>query len=227
MFREILAAINGHQPREILVDFEQGAINAIDAVFPNAITNGCVYHLCSNIWKNIQRHGLQVQYGADEELGLHLRMLSALAFLPPQDVVEGFDTLCAEIRGRFEDLADVLEYFEDTYVGHFQHNAPRWRPMFPNELWNMFERTHKELPRTNNNVEGCVSSTFSACHPNFWRFIGVLKREESVVRVGILQELGGHPPPPQRRRYADSAARILCRRLCKSPDNSIPTSHWT
>jgi len=57
MFREILAAINSHQPREILVDFEQGAINAIDAVFPNA-----------NIWKNIQRHGLQVQYGANEEL---------------------------------------------------------------------------------------------------------------------------------------------------------------
>ena len=33
--------------------------------------------------------------------------------------------------------------------------------------------------------------------------------DESLVRAEIAQVLGGYPAPPQRRRYADSAVRIL------------------
>ena len=40
-------------------------------------------------------------------------------------------------------------------------------------------------------------------------FLDVLKKEESIIRVKILQNQGGHQPPPQRRRYADCNQRIL------------------
>ena len=36
-----------------------------------------------------------------------------------------------------------------------------------------------------------------------------MKQEEGIVRAGVLQNQGGHPPPPQRKRYADNHARIL------------------
>ena len=36
-----------------------------------------------------------------------------------------------------------------------------------------------------------------------------MKQEEGLVRAGVLQIQGGHPPLPQRRRYADNHARIL------------------
>ena len=36
-----------------------------------------------------------------------------------------------------------------------------------------------------------------------------MKQEEALVRTGVLQNQGGHPPLPQRRRYADNHARIL------------------
>ena len=36
-----------------------------------------------------------------------------------------------------------------------------------------------------------------------------MKQEEGLIRAGVLQNQGGHPPPPQRRRYADNHARIL------------------
>ena len=49
---------------------------------------------------------------------------------------------------------DLLDYFEDTYIGRYRLNAPRRPPMFPSALWNMYHRTDDELPRTNNNVEG-------------------------------------------------------------------------
>ena len=36
-----------------------------------------------------------------------------------------------------------------------------------------------------------------------------MKQEEGLVRAGVLQNQGEHPPSPQRRRYADTHARIL------------------
>ena len=76
----------------------------------------------------------------------------------------------------------------------------------------MFNRTDNELPRTNNSVEGWHRSfqcNLSACHPTFWKFVELLKKEEAVVRVKMLQCLGGHQLPPQRPRYAACADRIL------------------
>ena len=76
----------------------------------------------------------------------------------------------------------------------------------------MFHHTDDQLPRTNNAVVGRhrgFQAHVSACHPVFWKFLKVLQMEETVVRVGILQNEGGHEPPPQRRRYVDCNQRIL------------------
>ena len=104
--------------------------------------------------------------------------------------------VCIEIRTNFGNVADELPaYFEDTYVARFRLNARRNNPIFSIELWNVFHCTDAELPRTNNNVEGWYLSFqghLSSCHPSFWKFLQVLKNEESVIRVDILQQLGGH-----------------------------------
>ena len=85
---------------------------------------GCFYHLCSNMWKRIQQSGLQERYINDPEFALHLRMISALAFLPPNDVQNSFDQLAALICNQYGNGADgVLGYFEDHYVGRFRVNA--------------------------------------------------------------------------------------------------------
>ena len=65
------------------------------------------------------------------------------------------------------DADDILDYFEDTYMGRFHHNAPRRESLFPIEIWNMFNRTDEELPRTNNAVEGWhrgFQANVAACH---------------------------------------------------------------
>ena len=100
----------------------------------------------------------------------------------------------------------------DNYVGRFRVNAAGGIPTFPIDFCYMFHRTDGELPRTNNAVEGWhrgFQAHVSACHPVFWKFLEVLQKEETVVRVGILQNEGGHEPPPQRRRYVDCNQRIL------------------
>ena len=58
----------------------------------------------------------------------------------------------------------------------------------------MFYRTDDEFPRTNNGVEGwhrVLQAHASACHPAFWKFLEVLQKQETVIRVGNLQNEGG------------------------------------
>ena len=150
---------------------------------------------------------------ADEEVALTIRMLAALEFVPPNDVIDLFDTFADYSRDVYgQDLEDMLDYFEDNYISRFRHNAPRKRPAFNIETWNMFHRTDNELPRTNNTVEGShrgFQSHVKTCHPSFWKFIVIMKQEEGLVWAGVLKNQGGHAPLPQRRRYADNHARIL------------------
>ncbi|CAF0866108.1 unnamed protein product [Didymodactylos carnosus] len=43
-------------PRSVLIDFEQGALNAFEAVFPGIDVKLCHFHFGQNIWKRIQKH---------------------------------------------------------------------------------------------------------------------------------------------------------------------------
>ena len=140
-------------------------------------------------------------------------MISALAFLPPGDVIDGFEELSDTIRELYNDTVDdLLQYFENTYIGKFRRNAPRRPPLFPIDLWDMFHRTDNELPRTNNSVESWHRSFqvhLSSCHSVFWRFLWFLQNEENMVRVSIIQQLAGHPDPQPRQRYLDCNRRII------------------
>ena len=102
-------------PMSILLDFERAAMNVAETRLPNSNVTGCFFHLSSNIRKRIQ--SLQDRYNNDEVFALNLRMISAIAFVPPDDVIESFDILTDELRSQFGDaLEDLLQYFEDTSV---------------------------------------------------------------------------------------------------------------
>ena len=47
-----------------------------------------------------------------------LRMLSALAFVPPNNVIRYFELLIDEFRNNFDNESDdLIDYFENTYIG--------------------------------------------------------------------------------------------------------------
>ena len=177
--RELFNRLNdfGNQnPVDLLVDYEKAAINAVQNINNRIQVKSSFYHLSSNVWKRIQQFGLQQRYNddQDQEFALNLRMLCATAFLPPAQVIEGFENLAGNLRNLYDDEVDeLLEYFEDNYVGRFRRNAPRRPPLFALDLWNMFHRTDDELPRTNNSVEGwhrSFQAHVSSCHPVFGSF---------------------------------------------------------
>ena len=93
-------------------------------------------------------------------------MIAASVVLPHQDVINSFEELCVVTRNQYDGDADeMLNYFEGTYIGRFRRNAPRCPLLFPNELWNMFNRTAVELPRTNNNIKAWYKVYNQMFHP--------------------------------------------------------------
>ena len=61
-----------------MIDFEIAAINAAAATFDGTEMKGCFFHLCLNLWKRIQRSGLQQKYIDDAEFANTLIMIAAL-----------------------------------------------------------------------------------------------------------------------------------------------------
>ena len=188
-----------------MADFESSEINTFQN--RNIEVQGCFYHLFANIWKHTQHLGLFQRYNQEEEFALHvIRMLPALAFLPAGDVIEGFEELVDTIRVLYNDVADdLLQYFEDTYIGRYRRNAPRRPPLFAINLWNMFNRTDNSVEGWHRSFQGHVS----ACHPVFLKFLSLLQKEENMIRISIAQHFAGHPGPPPRQPYFELSRRIL------------------
>ncbi|CAF1512237.1 unnamed protein product [Didymodactylos carnosus] len=87
-----------------------------------------------------------------------------------------------------DDYQDILNYFEDTYIGRLRPNNTRCQPTFSIELWNMHTRTTQLSMRTNNSVEawhhriGCV---FQCAHPTLGSFLQkLIRRERERERLG-------------------------------------------
>lgn len=120
---------------DILVDFERGAINTIQNYFQNVEVKRCFYHFCSNVWKHIQQIGFRQRYNEDQGFVLYLRMLCALAFLLPNDIVQGFEDLVDLIKANHNNnVEDLLEYFEENYISRYRQNAPQHIAIIPIEL---------------------------------------------------------------------------------------------
>ena len=178
----MLTLTNAASPTSVLIDFEKAALNAFENIHPNADLTGCFFHLCKNIWRKVRNSGLQRRYQDEDDFSLYVLMIMALAFVPETDLETAFDALFNDIRIQYNnDMDVVLNYFEDNYMGRLRRNGRRDNPLFVPSLWNMYGRTRDELPRTNNNVEAWhrgMQSHINACHPNFWKFLNVLKKRK-------------------------------------------------
>lgn len=200
-------------PVSIMTDFEKAAMNAFRKVFPQATQRGCFFHMSQCIWRKIQGCGLQSRYINDSKFALHVRQLAALAFVPEEDVLRSFEELIQSeyFIENYDDLQEVIDYFEDTWIGRLQNNLTRRHPLFPIKIWNCHSASKQGLPKTNNSVEGWhrgFSTLLGVSHPTLWKFIDDLKREQKLNELKIEQYIAGQHPPKSRKIYRDTAQKI-------------------
>jgi hypothetical protein len=146
VFNVLEAAVN--PPSTIMMDFEKAAQNAWQQTYPTAEISGCFFHLGQCVYRKIQQLGLSGPYLAKDNFRVETKLLPALAFLPPDDVIDGYEQLRLDVR-----LTPLQDYFEDTFIGR-ELRCRRMQPLFPVRMWNVHERIAAGMPKTNNAVEG-------------------------------------------------------------------------
>ena len=204
----IIQAKDGIQPQTVMMDFEKGAMNAMQMKFPDCQMHGCYFHLSQNIFRHVQSAGLQERYTTNVAFALEVRKFAALAFVSLGDIVEFFlhleDTLSPE-------MDPILEYFEKSYIGTLRHNGQRRTPLFPPPLWNAHDSTLQNEDRTNNSQEGWhrkFSSTIDCHHPTIWKFLDGIFVEQAMIEQCVERENAGHEAPKKRRKYEDRDKRL-------------------
>ena len=86
---ELLCEETNAKQDGILADFEKAALNAFSKKFPDANISCCYFHLTQSFNRKMNEVGLKVSYENCPDFNLALRMLPALAHVPPcQEIAE-------------------------------------------------------------------------------------------------------------------------------------------
>ena len=139
-----------HNPDDTMIDFKIASINTAAANFPGIEMRGCFYHLSTNFWKRIQQSGQQGRYTNEDDFANILRVIPALVFVPPDNVVAYFEELSDHLRNAFKEACNNLL----NLLRRFRRNTLRRAPLFSIRLWDMFQRRLDKLPRTTNCIVG-------------------------------------------------------------------------
>jgi len=140
LFKLIKEYIPNFNPNIITIDFEAVTIQAIKDVFPNTQISGCNYHFNQSLWRKVQNIGLVDEYRDNEDIRLNIRMCSALALIPLQDIDEGWLIIMESSPNN-----EKLKLFHDYVVEQWLENE-----IMSKNIWNCNQKRH----RTNNVVEG-------------------------------------------------------------------------
>lgn len=84
----------------------------------------------------MQSEGLVERCLNDEEFRINVKMISAIAFVPTDDVIDAFTELSDHCG---QDEQAILDYFETYYIGE-QRCGRRLHPRFAHEMWNVHGR---------------------------------------------------------------------------------------
>lgn len=98
-----------------------------------------------------------------------------------------------------------------NFLGRLDRRGRRRAPMFPPELWSVYERVLNDQERTNNNAEAAhrrLQIELGMDHPTLWKFIDGLKKVQKGCDIRYEQYVRGDAPPHKRLKYIQCDQRI-------------------
>ncbi|XP_057324676.1 uncharacterized protein LOC130667200 [Microplitis mediator] len=145
-------------------------------------------------------------------------MLMALAFVPVHDVISAYDELT---KSKFyvdhdDELCGLLDYYESTWIGVLKRNGvDRSEPLFAIQIWNCYLSVINDELRSNNGMEGwhhSFNDLVRVSHANVAKFINVLRSQQTLVEMKLVQLNTGLSLPKRRllyRNYNDRIKKIV------------------
>ena len=172
-------------------------MNAFSMAFPNCAVRGCYFHLCQSVLRKVGEIGLKQQYETGDVVRGCVRCLAALAFVPPDDVIEAFNLLAESMPPGNDLLDDLVTFFKETYVrGRRQRGRGEAysAALFPVPLWNQHAGATDGIARTTNSAESWhhgLQSLFQCHHPTLWSFLAGLQKDMRKQTGTYLQGVSG------------------------------------
>uniref|UniRef100_A0A6P7FIM6 Uncharacterized protein LOC114330578 n=1 Tax=Diabrotica virgifera virgifera TaxID=50390 RepID=A0A6P7FIM6_DIAVI len=118
-------------------DFEQAAFAAMEDCFPGVNINGCFFHLAQNMNKHVAELGYLTEYNNDAKFALNCKMVTSLALVTVRHLDQAIDLLGNALPVALQPLRGDV----------------RRLPLFPQEMWNLYQSTMNREDRTNNYEE--------------------------------------------------------------------------
>ena len=209
----------GHQfnPGTFCIDYESAVITAIDELFPNSRVRGCLFHYSQALWRYVQTCGLVQRYRNDDNFNRLVRRAFALPLVPPASIDDVW------LRAMDEEPDPEVERFKDYVTTTWVDNLTA---RFPYEIWNQYDNIGGI--RTTNNLESWHSKMkkeLERPHPNVFRFIELLKEEQTRVENELRLLQAGGQVPAQRQKYRNVTLRLL-RLKVRLESNQIDVYHY-
>ena len=194
-------------PSSFLMDFEQGLASAIRQAFPGTDVHFCFFHFGQSLWRHVGeiRGGVQLYKIIGSSFRCLVRGFGALAFVPPDQVINGFNEIVSKYMHRDLDEVDTClkftTYFQKTYIGELDTIGRQKKPLYPIDEWNVYQRTKDNMPRTNNAVEGWhsgLTKLVAQSKPSLIKFYSKLQEEDMWIR-NRFREIGSGQFRPKSR----------------------------
>ncbi|KAE9534905.1 hypothetical protein AGLY_008197 [Aphis glycines] len=173
-------------PDSISCDFELAAFTAIKNAFPNVQIFGCYFHLCQNFRSKLGELHLISRYKNEPEFCIHVKSIIALAFVPISDLDDALEILSESLP---EELIDLLDWFEDFYIGR---------------------KNRSREDRTNNHAEAVNRrlNQLMANKPTIWAFINTLRTIQAGTDTQYEHLVTGNSPRKKLKKFRDTDNRI-------------------
>ncbi|CAF4241917.1 unnamed protein product, partial [Rotaria sordida] len=123
------------EPIVLMSDFEKSLIKAVKRQLPTTEHKGCVFHFNQRLHRRLASDGLAIAYRENEEIRKWSRCTMALAFLPPDEVENGWQLIKSSAPKK---MKHFLRYVEDFWFKSVGIN-----------MWNVYSLKF----RTNNTCE--------------------------------------------------------------------------
>lgn len=210
MFSKLKEANPELNPESVMLDMEQAVVKALTTVFPNVLIRFCNFHLNQALYRKVVAFNFKTRYDTDTEFSQKIKLLGALAFLKPCDVVATFNRIAEEVF-EAEEMEEFIFSFESEFIIRYDRRRNQREAQFPIKYWNQYDACRSNLPRTNNGVEGWhrgFNEIVRQKHPTLWTLIRCLKIEQSKNELVIAELRNAVSQPPQSKKYRDLNKRI-------------------
>ena len=230
------------------MDYETAVYYSMKKIFPQTKLVGCDTHWKRNLRKNQTEVGLIKFVNRELAVQTWTRMLWAISYVPPQDVVDVFKFIIKKmpvvntdnLEGSDEEdeanqlseaLESHLEYFTSAYIGKVHPRTEiRASPKIPIQLWSNYHAVLEgSNDLTNNKSENwnAVSKITLPMKPSIWSVLRSIQVEEQHAKARYYESLGARSEEEDsRKRTMDRLAKFKKLRAIVESYGEIPIGDY-